>query len=266
MSAVRIRMVARFGPPSVRTRWFVGSLVAHLAFTAAVAVWPARARPLRGPIGPRISVDLIGSLPGAKSAPPTRPAPSEATPPAPKPAAKKPPEPKEAALEPRKVEVREKTPKKKDPEPEPPAEPLDTGAAESTEAPETGAPSAATGGEGGTAGEGDGGVAGDIGGGSLLGSEYSWYGARVTAALRSQWRRPPLGNVRQSLTVVVAFDILRDGGVRNARIVESSGVPALDRSALRAVADAAPLPALPRTLSATSVPARFEFTWHPGES
>jgi protein TonB len=88
----------------------------------------------------------------------------------------------------------------------------------------------------------------------------------VTAALRSNWRRPPLGNVREPLTVMVAFDILRTGAVRNPRILESSGVPSLDRSALRAVVDAQPLPALPRGLSADVVPARFEFTWSPGDS
>jgi TonB family protein len=65
---------------------------------------------------------------------------------------------------------------------------------------------------------------------------------------------------------MVTFDILRNGTVRGVRIAQSSGVRSLDRSALRAVADAAPLPELPRALDTDSVPARFEFTWYPGDS
>jgi protein TonB len=261
VSATGIRLVARLGPISPRTRWFVGSLAFHVSFAVVLAFWPAGSRASRGPIGPRIAVDLVGALPGAKVS-----APVNATPPAPKAAEAKPKpkpveeKPKAAALETRKVEVTKK-PAPREPEPEAvEPEPLPgAGAADDTAstAPESGTEAA---------GGGDGGVVGDVGGGSLLGSEHAWYGARVTAALRANWRRPPLGNVREPLTVMVAFDILRTGAVRNPRIVESSGVPSLDRSALRAVVDAQPLPALPRGLTADVVPARFEFTWSPGDS
>ena len=265
MSATGIRLVARLGPISPRTRWFVGSLAFHVSFALALALWPAGSRAARGPVGPRIAVDLVGALPGPKV---SAPAAARATPPPPKPVEAKPkpkpvePKPKAAALETRKVEVTKK-PKPSDPvaEPEvPEPEPLPDTASSDGGVP----PGAGT--EVGPDAAGDGGVAGDIGGGSLLGSEHAWYGARVTAALRANWRRPALGNVREPLTVMVAFDILRNGAVRNPRILESSGVPSLDRSALRAVVDAQPLPALPRGLNADLVPARFEFTWYPGDS
>jgi protein TonB len=209
-----------------------------------------------------MAVDLVAGVPGpkatvARARPPARETP-KAEP------AKPRPKPKEAALEPRQVEVTKKPPAK-DPEPEPeplPADPAtDPAASDAAEADVPGA-----GDETGDESMEDGGVAGNVGGGSLIGSEYAWYSARVTAALRSNWRRPPLGNVRQSLTVIVGFEILRSGAVRNPRVLESSGVPTLDRSALRAVVDAQPLPALPRGISASVVPARFEFTWYPGDS
>ena len=264
MSAPGIRLVARLGPISTKTRWFLGSLVFHASFAIVLMIWPAGSRAARGPIGPRIAVDLVGGLPGPKVVAPA----ARATPPAPTPIQAKPkpkpvePKPKAAALETRKVEIVEK-PKPPEPEPE---------SAVDDPTPSSGSPTEEAGGTPGSAvdaAEGvasDGAIEGDVGGGSLLGSEHAWYGARVTAALRANWRRPPLGNVRETLTVMVSFDILRSGAVRNPRVLESSGVPSLDRSALRAVVDAQPLPALPRGLTADVVPARFEFTWSPGDS
>ena len=77
--------------------------------------------------------------------------------------------------------------------------------------------------------------------------QAAWYRDSVVAALRSQWERPILEGSRGTLEVTVAFEILPDGTVRNLRIDTTSGVPSLDRSALRAVADASPLPPLPGT-------------------
>jgi protein TonB len=45
--------------------------------------------------------------------------------------------------------------------------------------------------------------------------------------------------------VVVAFLVLSDGSVRNVRVVQGSGHPALDRGAVEAVRKAAPFPSPP---------------------
>jgi TonB family protein len=63
--------------------------------------------------------------------------------------------------------------------------------------------------------------------------------------------------------VTVAFDILRDGTVENLVVAQSSGVASLDRSALRAVVDASPLPPHPSTWRDASMPATFVFRLHP---
>jgi len=94
---------------------------------------------------------------------------------------------------------------------------------------------------------------------------FAWYRASVTAALYSNWRRPILSGIREPLEVTVAFEILRDGNVGDLRIENPSGVPSLDRSALRAVADAAPLPPLPNSWREQTLPARFVFRQHPEE-
>jgi len=75
------------------------------------------------------------------------------------------------------------------------------------------------------------GVTAEVGGGD---SALGWYNAAVKAALESAWEKPYLENQGRTYSVVIAFDIARDGTTRNLRIVESSGIPSLDRSAQRA--------------------------------
>ena len=75
----------------------------------------------------------------------------------------------------------------------------------------------------------------------------------------------PVFESREKLEVTIAFEILRDGDVGNVRIASSSGVPSLDRSALRAVVDASPLPPLPSSWREPSVSAQFLFRWLPGD-
>ena len=93
--------------------------------------------------------------------------------------------------------------------------------------------------------------------------EFAWYRSQVTAALYSHWRKPVLQGANEPFEVRVTFDILRDGSVRNLRVDATSGVPSLDRSAVRAVTDAAPLPALPPNWREPVLPAGFVFRLHP---
>ncbi len=93
--------------------------------------------------------------------------------------------------------------------------------------------------------------------------EFAWYRSAVTAALYGRWRRPLLERQIETIEVQVSFEILRDGSVRGLRIVQSSGVPTLDRTALRAVSDADPLPPLPPNWRDPVLPATFLFRLHP---
>ena len=94
-------------------------------------------------------------------------------------------------------------------------------------------------------------------------SEFAWYRTSVTAALYSHWRRPILAGLAEPREVLVSFEILRDGRASDVRVSQSSGVPSLDRSALRAVQDASPLPPLPSGLSGASLSASFLFRLFP---
>jgi TonB family protein len=96
-------------------------------------------------------------------------------------------------------------------------------------------------------------------------AQFAWYRDAVVALLTSRWSRPVIEGASGTLSVIVTFDVLRDGRVENIRIDSSSGVASLDRSAIRAVEESAPLPPLPPQWDQPMFGARFEFRWTPGE-
>ena len=69
------------------------------------------------------------------------------------------------------------------------------------------------------------------------------------------------GNVRQAPRIYVSFDVLRDGTIINEQIDESSGIPSLDRSAMRAIFASNPLAPLPGDFRGRSVNVRFWFEY-----
>jgi protein TonB len=71
-----------------------------------------------------------------------------------------------------------------------------------------------------------------------------WYLATIRSRVWALWASVPRAAVKSP--AVVEFAILRDGGLEDARVVESSGNAFLDQAALRAVTSAAPFPPLPK--------------------
>lgn len=250
-----MKLVLRLPVPSTpRSRYYAVSGVLHAAGAILLFLSPLLVA------GPRISqdaplvVDVVGSLPGAR-------------PPAPKvePPAPRPPEPSpegvraepELPPEPKVVPKPEKKQPEKMKEPEPEPKPSPVVSPPSPAQPPEQAPPI------------DGGVGAAGGAGvesvELAAVENAWYLASVDAALQTSWARPILEGSRETHAVTVAFDILRDGGVSNPRVIASSGMPALDRSALRAVVDASPFPPHPDVWRKPFVTAVFVFKLEPGE-
>jgi protein TonB len=84
------------------------------------------------------------------------------------------------------------------------------------------------------------------GSGSPFGNRFGYYEQLIRERLARNWKTDELDPRLQSAPpVTVSFQILRDGSVRNARIVTSSGNFLLDQSALRAVLASSPFPPLP---------------------
>src|SRR5206468_3660665 len=88
----------------------------------------------------------------------------------------------------------------------------------------------------GSGGEGKG------GGGQLVGLEFIAYRQQVINTIKAQWT-----NViaRPGLVAAVRFEIAPDGQVSNVRLAQSSGNPAYDASAMRAVQHVGQLPPPP---------------------
>jgi protein TonB len=236
----KIRVVTKFPwSDSPMAPFLAASFLAHVAFATAAMFFPAVHTQSRS-LPDAIPVSII-RLSGPK------PAPVKATTKA-VPAKKKPVVPADLDKKP--------TRKKKPPEP----------AVQETE-PATGeeaSPAVDDGPEPEFTGPGTGDGSSSVASLDILGSEYDWYTSSITAKLKRNWNRPLLGGVRETLTVVVSFTIQADGSVTDVDIQTSSGVPSIDRSALRAIFDSAPLPRIPPQLHENTLPARFEFRWHPG--
>jgi len=250
----RSRFVIRVGlPRAMRSPFVLASTTIHVALAAAVVLVPSlRARPQ---FPDSFAVNLVAPGPPARSEA-SRPAPPRPAPPQPKP--ETPPD-EGVRVETSKPRVTEKKPvkeEKREAPSEPVADPVPPGPV---------APEADLGGpedDPGVVGDDSGEVGGGIGGGESD-AELAWYQSSVTAALYGNWQRPVLSGLRESLEVGIEFEILRDGRVRGLRVTRTSGVPSLDRSALRAVSDASPLPPIPSHWPDASVPARFVFRLHP---
>jgi protein TonB len=105
---------------------------------------------------------------------------------------------------------------------------------------------------------GSGGVG--MGTGSPFGNRFGNYASILQQRLAEKWRTGELDPRIHSLPpAVVDFDLMRDGSVRNVRVVETSGNKAVDYSAQRAVYDASPFPPLPAGFEKNSAAVEFNF-------
>lgn len=96
--------------------------------------------------------------------------------------------------------------------------------------------------------------------GGDFGSRFPAYVEAVRRRISSNWLQAAIEpSVRWAPRVVMTFQILRDGSIRNVERVRSSGVDSVDRSALRAILDSSPLTPLPPEYSGSSVTVEFWF-------
>ncbi len=244
----RVRVVVAFRAARSRlTRFVTGSIAVHGVLLAAVLIVPAT-RQRAAPIDDSMVVSLVGPIAAA-----TAPSGGAVSAPAPRP-------PKEAHTvrevpnpKPKEKLVKIKKEPTKAPESEKPSDAPDAAETPTPEAPQ-GPPSASPQGAVGGA------VTATVGGGD---SSLGWYGAAVKAALEAAWVKPFLEDAGGTASVVLAFDIARDGTPRNIRIETSSGIQSLDRSAQRAALEAAPFPAPPPTWTEDTIPVTMRFDLSP---
>jgi protein TonB len=90
---------------------------------------------------------------------------------------------------------------------------------------------------------------GNIGPGSGMpfGNRLGWYADLLRRKVAENWRTNDVdARLKSAPVAIVTFDIVRDGTVRNVKLLQSSGILALDYSAQRAIRESSPFQPLPR--------------------
>ncbi len=95
-----------------------------------------------------------------------------------------------------------------------------------------------------------------------FGQQYGWYVQAVRTRISNNWLLSTISpSILTAPRVYVDFTIQRDGSISNAKITQSSGIPEVDRSALRAVLASSPLAPLPPDYSGNQVSVEFYFDY-----
>lgn len=93
-----------------------------------------------------------------------------------------------------------------------------------------------------------------------FGQRFGWYVQAVRNRISNNWLLSTISpSILSAPRVYVNFDIERDGTITNAHVTQSSGIPEVDRSALRAVLASSPLAPLPSGYSGNQVSVDFYF-------
>jgi TonB family protein len=96
-----------------------------------------------------------------------------------------------------------------------------------------------------------------------FGMRYAWYVASMRSRISANWLMSTVSpNILTAPRTYITFEIARDGTVNNVQITQSSGIPEVDRSALRAILASNPLPPLPADYRGGNVDVEFYFDFH----
>ena len=99
-------------------------------------------------------------------------------------------------------------------------------------------------------------------GDGAFGERYGWYVQSMTRQISQNWLQSLIDNRNPSMPrVYVRFVIGRDGTVSDVEIQQSSNIPSLDNSAIRAVRRSSPLPSLPPDYRGSNVTVSFYFEY-----
>jgi periplasmic protein TonB len=103
---------------------------------------------------------------------------------------------------------------------------------------------------------------GFTGGGGDFGSRYAWYVRVVQQKVSENWLKYEIDpSIRDARRVYITFEITRNGQPTNIQVEQSSGVPSLDQSAVRALQRIDTFGALPPDYGGRSVSVEFWFDY-----
>jgi protein TonB len=99
------------------------------------------------------------------------------------------------------------------------------------------------------------------GGSGSFGSRFGWYTDVVARKVHEAWQGEVNPNISSAKRVYILFDISRGGSPSNVRIEQSSGIPSLDLSAVRALQRIDTFGPLPQGYSGSYVSVEFWFDY-----
>ena len=103
---------------------------------------------------------------------------------------------------------------------------------------------------------------GFTGSGGDFGSQFAWYVQAVQRKVTENWLKYEVDpRITEAKRVYLTFDIARDGHPMNVEIEQSSGVPSLDQSAIRALQRIDTFGPLPSNYSGSKVSVEFWFDY-----
>jgi len=103
---------------------------------------------------------------------------------------------------------------------------------------------------------------GFTGGGGDFGTRYAWYVRVVQQKVSENWLKYEVDpRISEAQRVYVSFDVQKDGHPSNVQVEQSSGVPSLDQSAIRAIQRIDTFGPLPPDYSGNKVSVEFWFDY-----
>jgi protein TonB len=99
------------------------------------------------------------------------------------------------------------------------------------------------------------------GGNGSFGSRFGWYTDVVARKVHQAWQSEVNPNITSAKRVYILFDISRSGTPSNVRIEQSSGIPSLDLSAVRALQRIDTFGPLPQGYNGRYVSVEFWFDY-----
>jgi periplasmic protein TonB len=103
---------------------------------------------------------------------------------------------------------------------------------------------------------------GVTGGGGDFGTRFAYYVRGIQQKVSENWLKYEIDpNISSANRVYITFDVTRDGQPANVRVEQSSGVPSLDISAVRAVQRIDTFGTLPAEYSGNKVTVEFWFDY-----
>jgi TonB family protein len=96
---------------------------------------------------------------------------------------------------------------------------------------------------------------------TTLGTRLDWYGGQIQDIVARHWHTGDIdARIQTAPPVIATFELMRDGTVRNVRLLQGSGISTLDNSVQRAILESV-FPPIPQGQGFDKDYAKVEFTF-----